>query len=70
MKGANVPKKKPTKKPARDIPVLCVFSPELYGAILAYVERRRKAEPGVEFSIRSAVRALVGKGLLAEDVRP
>lgn len=63
-------KKKQKKPPARDITVLCVFSPELYGAILEYVELRRRSEPGVEFSIRGAVRVLVGKGLLAEDVRP
>ena len=64
-------KKKQTKKPpARDISVLCVFSPELYGAILEYVERRRKAEPGVEFSVRAGIRVLVTNGLLAMDVRP
>jgi hypothetical protein len=62
--------KKKHPKPSRDIPVLCVFSPELYGAILEYVERRRQAEPGVEFSVRSAIRSLVGKGLLAGDVKP
>jgi len=63
-------KKKHPKKPSRDIPVLCVFSPELYGAILEYVERRRQAEPGVEFSVRSAIRSLISTGLLANDVKP